>query len=213
MTDTDFDGALVTAAFAMGAEAGWRHVSAAAAARRAGLDLVMARARFGTRGAILCKFGELADIAALTGALSEGSVRDRLFDTLLRRFDFLQIHRPGVVALLKSLPAEPALALCLANETVRSMGWLLESAGVSAGGVRGELAKSGLALVWAYGVKAWIEDESADLTATMAAVDTALNRADSLASRFAPPAASEDVPFAPPPEPDLPFPEDPSGVA
>jgi AcrR family transcriptional regulator len=212
MTDTDFDTQLVAAAFALGADQGWRKVSAAAAARHAGLDLAIARAHFGSRAAILRKFGELADRAALTGALTEGSVRDRLFDTLLRRFDFLQTHRAGVAALLKCLPAEPALAICLANATIASMGWLLEAAGVTSTGIRGELAKRGLAIVWGYGTQAWLKDESPDLTATMAAVDTALNRADSIAARFTP-APPDDAPFTPPPEPELPFPEEPSGVA
>ena len=216
MTDAEFDLSLVGAAFALGAEEGWRKVSAAAAARRAGLDLAEARERFVMPGAILRKFGELADIAAIHGAVTEGPVRDRLFDILMRRFDFLQAHRAGVVALLKALPAEPVLAVCLARGTLASMGWLLEAAGVESTGLRGELRRRGLGLVWAYGVQAWLRDESADLTATMAAVDTALNRADSVASRFAAaPPPPVDAPFeAPVLDPDLPpFPEDPSAVA
>jgi len=214
MTDTEFDLSLVRAAFDMGAQEGWTKVSAAGAAARAGLDLALARERFAGHGAILRKFGELADIAALTGALAEGPVRDRLFDTLMRRFDFLQGSRAGVVALLKVLPAAPQLAVCLARSDLGSMGWLLEAAGVSSKGLRGEIRKRGLGLVWAYGVQAWLRDESADLTATMAAVDTALNRAESIASRFepAPEPFAPDVPFEAPPEPDIPFPEAPSGV-
>jgi len=99
------------------------------------------------------------------------------------------------------------------------MGWLLEAADVSSQGHRGELRKHGLGLVWGYGVRAWLHDESPDLSATMAAVDAALNRADSIAARFASrpahtaPSASGDVPSDRPPEPDLPFPEDPSALA
>jgi hypothetical protein len=197
MSDTDFDQALVSAAFALGAQSGWRKVSPAAAALRAGLDLGEARARFSGCGDILRKFGALADCHALQGALAEGAVRDRLFDTLLRRFDFLQLHRDGVVALLRFLPAAPPLGVCLAHATVESMGWLLEAAGVSATGLRGEVRKRGLALVWGYGVRAWLRDDSADLAATMAAVDKALAQADALATRFAaaPPAgAATDLP-------------------
>jgi ubiquinone biosynthesis protein COQ9 len=224
MTNTQFDTALVTAAFALAAEQGWRHVSAAAAARHAGLDLAIARQRFGSRGAILRKFGELADCAALTGAVTEGPVRDRLFDILLLRFDFLQTHRAGVLALTRVLPLEPALALCLARANLASMGWILEAAGIGSKGARGELRKRGLLAVWAYGMHAWMRDESADLSATMAAVDKALHRADALATRFthhhaahAPQAATEmssetaaDIPFDVPPDPS---PEDPSGLA
>ena len=221
MVDTDFDTQLVASAFALGAEAGWQRVSAAAAARRAGLDLGVARDRFGSRGQIIWKFGQLADRAALTGAPDDGAVRDRLFDILMRRFDFLQAHRAGVVALLKFAPLDPPLAVCLAKANLVSMGWLLEGAGVSATGIRGALTKRGLLVIWALGMRAWLDDESPDLTATMAAVDTALSRADALVVRFMPGASApaEDgasTPEAPaevpPDEPDLPFPEDPTGL-
>lgn len=184
MTDDEFDASLVTAAFAIGGDVGWRKVSAAAAARHAGLDLARARSRFTGCWAILRKFGAMADAHALTGALQEGSVKDRLFDILLRRFDFLQMHRAGVIALLRVTPLDPMLGGLLAKANLRSMGWMLEAAGVSATGVRGEIRKRGLAAVWAWGVRAWLRDETTDLSATMAAVDVALARADQIASRF-----------------------------
>ncbi len=188
MTDQEFEAALVDAAFTLGTQAGWSRVSAAAAARHAGLDLVRARSLFPCTGTILKKFGRLADGFALTGAAADGSTRDRLFDILLRRFDFLQARRAGVVALMRALPACPPLALALAELNITSMGWLLEGAGVDATGLTGALRKRGLLAVWLYGLRAWAEDESADLTATMAAVDTALARAEHFALRFSPPA-------------------------
>ncbi len=198
--------ALVNAAFALGAQKGWRHVSVPAAARHAGLDLVQARMAFPSTGAILRAFGRMADAAALTGSLNDGSVRDRLFDSLLRRFDFLQAHRAGVIALLKFLPACPPLALLLLELNLSSMGWLLEGAGVDATGLRGAARKRGLLLVWAYGMRAWLRDESADLSATMAAVDTALARAESFALRYAP-AAPAPAPSPAPDEPEASSPE------
>ncbi|MDR3505789.1 MAG: TetR family transcriptional regulator [Acidocella sp.] len=208
MNETDFDTALadatlVTAAFALGAEKGWRHVSPAAAARYAGLDLPKVRAAYPCTGAILKKFGEMADAAALNNALTEGSVRDRLFDILLRRFDFLQLYRPGVVALLRALPFCPPLAFVMAELNLASMGWLLEGAGVDATGLRGALAKRGLLVVWAYGIRAWADDESEDLTATMAAVDKALARAEGIVNRFS---------TRPVSEPDAPLPQGASPV-
>lgn len=193
MTDEEFDAGLVSAAFAIGASDGWWKLSVAKAARQGGLDLARARARFPGRGAILKRFGTLADVQALTNVLVEGSVKDRLFDILLRRFDFLQTHRAGVVALLQTLPFEPALGPWLANETLQSMGWLLEGAGVSAQGVRGAIRKRGLAAVWAWGLRAWLRDDSEDLSATMAAVDIALLRAEQIASRFSRDNASSEV--------------------
>lgn len=202
MNDKEFEVALVDAAFALGAEAGWSRVSPAAAARHAGLDLVKARAMFPCTGKILKKFGRQADAFALTGAAEQGDVRDRLFDILLRRFDYLQARRAGVVALMRHLPACPPLAVALAGMNLVSMGWLLEGAGVDATGFSGALKKRGLLAVWLYAMRAWAEDESPDMTATMAAVDTALARAETFALRFSParPKAAEPDPEPPAPE-------------
>jgi AcrR family transcriptional regulator len=182
MTDINFDTSLVTAAFRMAGEEGWHKVNAAAAARAAGLSVAEARARFPSRASILLRFGRMADQVALRDAPTEGSVRDRLFDLLMQRFDFLQDHREGVRALLRSLPYDPLTAALLACSTTRSMRWMLQGAGVDATGPRGDLQTHGLLAVWLWAVRAWEKDESEDLSGTMAAVDSGLQRAEGLAS-------------------------------
>ena len=184
MTDDEFDANLVDAAFALGGDVGWRKVSAAAAARHAGLDLSRARSRFADCGVILRKFGALSDAYAMTGALQEGSVKDGCSTYCCAALIFCSCIGLGVIALLRAAPLNPLLGGCLAKGTLVSMGWILEAAGVSAQGIRGEIRKRGLAAVWAWGVRAWVRDESTDLSATMAAVDVALARADQIASRF-----------------------------
>ncbi len=182
MSDMEFDTALVTAALRMAGEEGWSKVNVAAAAREAGISLVEARERFPSRDAMLLRLGRLADQAALMDATSDGSVRDRLFDLLMRRFDVMQTHRSGVKALLRSLPLHPRTAILLACATKRSMRWMLQAAGVTATGAKGELQVRGLLAVWLWAVRAWDRDESEDLSGTMAAVDTALQRAEQVAS-------------------------------
>jgi len=84
----------------------------------------------------------------------------------------------------------------MAELNLASMGWMLEGAGVDATGLRGALAKRGLLLVWAYGLRAWADDTSEDLTATMAAVDKALARAEGIVNRFSTkPVAEPDEPL------------------
>ncbi len=204
MDNAEFDAALVTSAFALAAERGWSGVSVAQAARDAGLPLDRARRRFPGRCAVLLRFGSLADQAALTGAASEGPHRDRLFDILMRRIDFLQRHRAGVLALMRVLPADPATALALAAASLCSMGWMLEGAGIASHGLRGRLRRKGLLAVWLWTLRAWQRDESEDLSAAMAALDQALSRADAAEGwlgrhRNAP--AEPPPPEPPPPEP------------
>jgi hypothetical protein len=201
MDDADFDRALVTAAFALAGTDGWRSVSVAAAARHADLPLDQARARFPTRDAILMRFGRLADQFALHGAATEGPVRDRLFDIVMRRFDALQLHRAGIRAVLRDLPAHPGLALGLGLATQASMAWMLEAAGIAATGLRGLLRTQGLTAIWLYTLRAWDRDDSADLSGTMAALDRALSRAEQFGDML------EPAPMQAKPKP---FPEDPA---
>ncbi len=210
MDDAEFDRALIAAAFQMAAAQGWHSVSVAAAARAAGLPLTGARERFPGRPVVLLRFGRLADQAALAEAALEGSVRDRLFGLLMRRIDALQAHRAGVLALMRALPSEPSTALLLALATRRSMRWMLEAAGVSAGGVHGELRMKGLVAVWLWTLRAWRTDESEDLSATMAALDAALRRAESAAEWLGwRPRSTE----APPPQGTAPEPSPPEPAA
>jgi ubiquinone biosynthesis protein COQ9 len=182
MSDKDFDSALIASFFRLVADKGWRGTSVAEAARAAALPLAEARVRFPGRVAVLRQFGRMADQAALAETPVDGTIRDKLFDLLMRRFDALQAHRAGMIALLRALPSEPPTALLLACATRRSMRWMLEAAGVSTAGLRGTLRVRGLVAVWVWTLRAWERDENADLSGTMAALDTALRRAGRLAT-------------------------------
>jgi ubiquinone biosynthesis protein COQ9 len=181
MNDAEFDEALVAAVFTQAGERGWRSVSLVQAARDAGLDVARTRSRFPSRVAVLMRFGAMADRAALEAAPSSGPVKDRLFDMIMRRIDVLQAHRAGVVAVLESAPTDPLLGLLLSRLSLRSMGWLLEAAGVSATGLRGAAHKRGLLAVWLWVARAWRNDNSTDLATTMSALDQALDRAGQVA--------------------------------
>ena len=184
MDDSEFDRALIAAAFDHAATTGWLALSLPAAARAAGLDLARARARIPHRCALLRRFGTLADQAALTG-IGDGPVRDQLFDIVMRRIDVLQAHRAGINALLRALPFDPAAALILASASLSSMSWLLQGAGVSTGGIKGTLRAKAMLAVWLWTVRAWQKDTSEDLSATMAALDQALTRAEQAEASFA----------------------------
>jgi ubiquinone biosynthesis protein COQ9 len=204
MNDNEFDAALVTAVMAEAGLRGWRGASVVGAAREAGLDIARVRTRFPFKLMVLIRFGMIADQAALTGVTTTGPAKDRLFDTIMRRFDVLQTHRAGVLAVLDAAAMDPALALFLARLSARSMAWLLEGAGLSAAGLRGTLRAKGLLAVWLWSVRTWREDDSTDLAATMTAVDKALDRAGQFARYIGddPPAAAEAA--APAPDPAAP---------
>ena len=176
MDDYEFDRAVIAAVFDQAALRGWQDVSLVEAAQDTGLDLPRLRRRFPSRAAVLMKFGAEADGIALSGVPS-GTPRERLFDILMNRFEALQAHRDGVRALISAMRTDPALTLLVYTATVRSMKWLLEGAGVPAAGLSGTLRVHGLVALWLYALRAWEQDDSPDLSGTMAAVDRGLDRA------------------------------------
>ena len=177
MDTSEFDKAVVAAVFGQAGLVGWRSVTLVAAAREAGLDVARLRVRFPSKGAVLLRFGVMADQGALAAAPSAGTPREKLFDLVMARFDALQEHRAGVLSLMDALRTDPGLALMLWGATLRSMRWLLDAAGVPTEGPLGALRVHGMGAVWAYAVRAWEKDESADMASTMAALDRALDRA------------------------------------
>jgi AcrR family transcriptional regulator len=204
MDDSEFDKALISAAFDLAGRTGWSKLSVAAAATEAGLPLARARARFPGRHSVLLRFGVMADQAALVDTSPDSSTRDRIFDMLMQRIDVLQAHRDGLLALLRILPTDPPLALMLGIATRRSMRWILEAAEVPTRGLRGELRVRGLIAVWLWTVRAWRTDESVDLSATMAALDHALSRAEQAAGWLDGEAPRSEPSSGPDAEPDLP---------
>ena len=203
MDDTEFDRTVIAAVFDQAALRGWADVNLVEVAQDAGLDLPRLRRRFPNRGAVLMRLGVEADGAALSNVPS-GSPRERLFDIVMNRFEALQTHRDGVRALLSALRTDPASSLLLYGATLRSMKWLLEAAGVPASGLSGTLRVHGLMALWLYGLRTWEQDDSPDLSGTMAAVDRGLDRAmqaeRSLPGRMPDPPEYEPV-LAPDPMP------------
>ncbi|MGA3003951.1 MAG: TetR family transcriptional regulator [Acetobacteraceae bacterium] len=185
MSGSDFEQALVAAAFQRAAEVGWTRLTIVDAARAAGLSLAEARVRFPSKLALLRRFGAMLDEAALLAAPAEGPPRDRLFDLLMSRFDAMKPHRSGLRALLRHLPGDPALVVALSCATRRSMRWMLQAAGISTVGLRGELRVRGLIAVWLWALRAFERDATDDLAPTMAALDAALQRVQAAAGWLA----------------------------
>ncbi len=171
------------------AENGWRKLTIADVARKAGLPPARVRALFPGREAVLETFFLDIDrrVAAEGGYAADdpSPARDRLFDVLMRRFDALAPHRPAMKALIKDLPLDPETAAWCAYRLSRSLAWTLDTAGLSARGALGRIRVKGLVLIYLNALRAWLSDETADMSPTMAALDKGLRAAESILGALA----------------------------
>lgn len=180
--DTDAD-KIVAAALAAAAEVGWPGVTLAEVASRTGVDLATVSRHFGSKPAILDGLSRMTDAAMLADGPTDPAdpPRDRLFDAIMRRFDVLTTHRPGVLAVLKALGRDPVLAASRLPGLARSMRWTLELADLPPQGPLGEIQIRGLGLLYLVVLREWMGDDSPDMARTMAALDKRLNQAEQIA--------------------------------
>lgn len=171
---------LIDAALSLAVERGWRTLTLPEVADAAGVSLADAHATFSTKTALLNAFMARIDRQMLSGEapdMSE-SVRDRLFDVIMRRFDALEPHKDAVAAIVEDLPADPVAALAVLPAFGNTMAWILETAGLSASGLSGALRIKGLAVVYLTTLRTWLQDDTTDAARTMATLDRALRRAE-----------------------------------
>ena len=108
----------------------------------------------------------------------EETVRDRLFDMLMRRFDALKPHRTALDKIRGAGRFDPMMTLVLGPTLMRSMAAMLEAAGVSSRGLPGAVRQNALLAIYAAVSRVFDKDESADLSKTMAALDSQLKTAE-----------------------------------
>lgn len=186
--------AAAAAALALAVERGWRSLSLAEIAERAGLPLAELVEHVPTKAALLAGYLKGIDSRMLAGGFdpAEGP-RDRLFDVVMRRFEAMAPDRRALAVILRESGDDPVVLLCGMRRFQRSMALALEAAGLSSSGLVGLARVQGLAVLYLATLRTFLRDDSPDLAKTMAALDKALVRAEGLASLL------HRRPAAPPP--------------
>lgn len=173
---------IVDATLELAAASGWGKISLADIAAAADVSLSQLYALFPSKTAIAAAFLARIDEQALAGRQeAAGTVRDRLFDLIMRRLDALAPHKAAVKSMVTAGPGEAISALCLAPRFLTSMRWLAEAGGVRTSGFLGLLRVKSIAAIYLATLRAWLQDEGADNGKTMAFLDRALRRAEAMA--------------------------------
>jgi len=182
--DKDLD-AVVAAAMGLAAERDWREIGLAEIAAAAGTTLADLLVEYPSKLAILGGFMREIDRRVLTGFEPEsdsGSARDRLFDVLMRRFDTLEPHKAAIGRIMSAACRDPLIGITVGGSMLRSMGLMLEAAGIASDGLRGGVKSKGLAALYGATLRDWLKDDTTDKSRTMAALDARLRRAEGWAN-------------------------------
>lgn len=174
--------AIVRSTMALFAARGWFEVSLVDIATEAGVSLAELHPVFPSKTAILRGFATAIDRQVLAAAAeADASVRERLFEVFMRRFDALQPHRKALQRLAHDLPRDPAAAVAVACRGGRSLRTMAELAGVGTEGPLGMLRVKALMALQAWLMRTWLADDSKDMARTMKGLDQGLERLEMIA--------------------------------
>jgi len=168
---------LLEAALDLVARDGWQGYSPFTLARETGCGLAETVTQLGDRADILAAMGRRADMAMIdvdVDDLAEMSVKERVFELLMRRFESLKPARPALQQLRRE--AAPEVWLEGLGNLRRAIKLVVDTAGISVHGPRRVVIGAALAAAYVQTGRVWLDDESEDLAATLAALDKQLDR-------------------------------------
>jgi AcrR family transcriptional regulator len=170
------------------AEKGFADVALRDVAEAAGLSLAELYKVYPDKVALVAAFLAKIDAEVLAGTPTrsdpEETARDRLFDAMMRRYDALRPYREALGAIRRAGTRDPMLALAIGPAVRRSMAAMLEAASVPSDGLSGALRQNGLLAIYYAVSRVYDRDETADLSKTMAALDSRLKMAERWAQLF-----------------------------
>ena len=170
------------------ADKGFAEVTLRDVAEASGLGFADLYSLYPDKVALAAAFMARIDNQVLAGTPTrrdpEETARDRLFDVMMRRYDTLRPHREALRAIRRAATRDPVLALAIGPALRRSMAAMLEAASVPSDGVTGALRQNGLLAIHYAVSRVYDQDETADLSKTMAALDSRLKTAERWAQLF-----------------------------
>lgn len=177
---------LIDAALELAAERPWRTLALPDIAEHAKVPIGEALMTLPSRGHIQHALIDRVD-AEVFGSLKDdpldGTVKDKLFDILMRRYDVLDGHQAALRAMARDAARDPLTTACIGARFLKSMALSLQAAGVSAEGCSGAAKAKALAVIQLNASRVWMNDDDPGLSSTMAALDKGLARAEKFASR------------------------------
>lgn len=185
INNTEIKEKIISVALDLAEGQGWEYTTLRDIADKSELSMSVLYEVIEDKNDILVLFGRMIDRKIMDGVetgTDDGlTIRERLFDILMDRYEILNEYRGGVIALMDSMALDPKQVVISFPHICRSMNWMLEASGVETSGVKGALKVAGLSGVYMKVLRTWKNDDTQDLAKTMAALDKALDRSESIA--------------------------------
>ncbi len=176
---------VVEVALRLSAEKGWSSLSIADIAYEMDMSRSEMNLYFYDKDDILYALGKFIDSRVMAAEIDiDAPVKDRLFEILMERFDVINEYRDGIKSIISSFKCSPKSLIFSFPHIGKSMAMMLEACGENVDGIRGAIKIAGLSGIYLNCVRVWIDDETPDMSKTMACLDKSLGRAEMMVNKF-----------------------------
>ncbi len=178
---------IIDATLKLAADHSWSELGMTDIAAAAKVSLGTLRGEFGSKASILCAFVRRVDCHVLDHAdpdILQATPKDRLFDLLMQRFEYLEAHKPALRNIAKDFDRDAGVWLRFAGSLMASQRWTLHAAGIDTAGLAGRLRVRGLAMVYAATFRVWLKDDDPGFAKTMSELDSQLRRGEQWLGRL-----------------------------
>jgi hypothetical protein len=184
---SDLTAKLAEQALILAAVTPWNRVSLSDICRASEVALAECARVHVTKSHVVARLDGLIDQGMLsaTGKIdTTQSVRDRLFDVLMGRFDVMEDQREAWTSILNADKNDTLASLARRTRRAVSGAWALEAAGINSGDFGGAGKAVALARILRLVEDVWLED-GPELAKTMARLDQELRTGEEWVERIA----------------------------
>ena len=161
---------------------GWNSFSFNKLSKSLNIELNFVKNLLKSKQQLLIIFSEYIDEEVMKNVdindLKDNSVRDNLFELLMLRFEKLQPFKKSLRILLNDLKSKPGDLKEIYKKIINSLDFYMEISNSKKNFIFDLIKLNSIFLIYSLTFKTWINDESKDMSITMAELDKWLSKAE-----------------------------------
>ena len=188
MTELKTEHKIIKLIFKKIESSGWENFNFNEFSREYKIPIVKIRHFFVNKNQIIIKFSKMIDFYVeqkiSADDINMSSIKDNLFELIMLRFEEMEDYKISLRIITQSLANNPLLLSRVSKNILNSLDFYLE---LSKGYDRSSLdlfKKNILFLVYSYCFNVWLNDNTPDLSSTMAELDKLLSMAENFSKKF-----------------------------
>ena len=173
---------LIALGFELIEKKGWKNFSLESLSEVDKNDVETVESFFRNKLQFLESFSEMIDDKVLAEVDQEefkkNSIKDNLFELIMLRFENLNDYKTGLKILLSELKKSPIELKKIMKKILDSMDLFLEVANIKNNYIMDFIKVNVIFIIYSYVFNVWLDDESPEMSKTMAELDKWLSQAE-----------------------------------